>query len=305
MKTLAWTWIAVLAVAVPLRAHAESRPTLLDDHRPGSKRVALELGLGWYTDSQSVGSTSLPGSTTAFPGSSTTVHVLAPTFGVRLALSNSAELTLDWPLAFASVSTSGAPGESSFRTGNPLAAAYYMQQREDGYFRVGGGIALPLARIPSSGNLGAPFIAYGGVAAMNGLWSLWLYAVDRLTLVLPAQLETRSGPLVLGGDFGMGVMVPTDSNNKTDVVLQIAGSLGARISAVTVGGRLQAVWLATQQGDNAQLALVPFVQGDFSGGGFVYARLLVNLDEPLGVFGSGNGLLSKVWGLYLGGGTRF
>ena len=32
MKRLVWTWIALLAVSLPLGARAESRPTLLADH---------------------------------------------------------------------------------------------------------------------------------------------------------------------------------------------------------------------------------------------------------------------------------
>ena len=90
------------------------------------------------------------------------------------------------------------------------------------------------------------------------------------------------------------------------MILQLAGMIGGRIDNVSVGTRLQVVWLATEDGgDNAQLALVPFVQADFSDNGFLSARLVLNLDEPLGVFGDGTGLLSKVWGLHLGGGTRF
>jgi hypothetical protein len=63
---------------------------------------------------------------------------------------------------------------------------------------------------------------------------------------------------------------------------------------------LQMVWIATSEADNAQLALVPFVQGDFDGG-FVYLRFLINLDEPFGVFGDG----ADVWGIFAGGGGRF
>jgi hypothetical protein len=290
-KRLVWIWIGALVASAPLRAQAESRPTLLADHKPGSKDAALELELGWYTDSSA----------------GTTVHLLTPTLGGRYAISNNAEITLDWPFAFADVSPAVGNGTSSFRTGNPFAALYYMQRRQDGYFRIGGGIAPPLAHVSSStGSLGTAFLAYAGASAMHGLWNLWLYTPDYITLAIPGQLETQSGRLVLGADFAGAVLVPTSSrNSKTNVALQLAGSIGAKIDSTTLGVRLQGVWLPTSNGDNAQLALVPFVQADFSGGGFVYARFLLNLDRPFGVFGDRPGLLDKVWGLYLGAGTRF
>ena len=98
--------LGLLAASVPPRARAEERPTLLEDHRPGSRAGAVELGLGWYTDSD-IGSS---------------IHVLRPTLGARVAVSNSAELTLDWPFAFAVLSPAMGDGDTSFRTGNPVAA---------------------------------------------------------------------------------------------------------------------------------------------------------------------------------------
>lgn len=283
--------LALLAASVPLRAHAEERPTLLEDHRPGSRAGAVELGLGWYTDSNM--------------GSS--IHVLRPTLGARVAVSNSAELTLDWPFAFAILSPAMGDGDTSFRTGNPVAAVYYMRRSDLGYYRIGGAIAAPLAHLGGADALGTGFIAYAGASAMNGLWNVWQYAVDRLSLVIPGQFERRSGHLIYGGDLGLGVLIDTgDANRDAEVVLQLAGMIGGRIDNVSVGTRLQVVWLATQSGgDKAQLALVPFVQADFSDNGFLFARFVLNLDDPLGVFGDGVGLLSKVWGLHLGGGTRF
>lgn len=292
MKHLTWIGFVLLAASLPQHARAEERPTLLEDHRPGARPAAIELGLGWYTDSDM--------------GSS--IHVLRPTLGARVAVSNSAELTLDWPFAFAIVSPAMGDGDSSFRTGNPVAAIYYMKRSDVGYYRIGGAIAPPLAHISGSNDsLLTAAAAYAGASAMNGLWNIWQYEVDRLSLVLPGQFERRSGHLIYGGDFGLGVLVDTgDANRDAEVVLQLAGMLGGRVDNVSFGTRLQVVWLATQGGgDNAQLALVPFVQADFSDNGFLFARFVLNLDEPLGVFGDGVGLWSKVWGLHIGGGTRF
>jgi hypothetical protein len=142
---------------------------------------------------------------------------------------------------------------------------------------------------------------------MNGLWDIWKYAVDRLSLVIPGQFERRSGALLYGGDAALAVLIDTsDANRAAELVVQLAGMIGARIDDVSLGTRLQVVWFVTEHNtDNAQLALVPFVQADFSDGGFVYARFVLNLDDPFGVFGNGTGLLTKVWGLHVGGGARF
>jgi hypothetical protein len=279
---------------VPLRARAEERPTLLEDHRPGSRAGAIELGLGWYTDSDR----------------GSTVHVLRPTLGARFAFSEHAELTLDWPFAFGIVSPAMGDGNSIFRSGNPVAAVYYMRRSGVGYYRIGGAIAMPLATADSaltSADATTAVFAYTGAVTMNGLWNIWQYATDRLSLVIPGQFERRSGNFIYGGDLGLGVLIYTgDANRDAEVALQLAGMIGGRIDNVSVGTRLQVVWLPTQSsGDKAQLALVPFVQADFSDKGFLFARFVLNLDEPFGVFGDGVGLLGKVWGLYLGGGTRF
>jgi hypothetical protein len=291
------TWIALLALAASTAsiARAEERPTLLADHRPGSPAGAVELGLGWYTDSDM--------------GSS--IHVLRPTLGARLAFSEHAELTLDWPFAFGILSPAMGDGDTSFRTGNPVAAIYYMRRSEAGYYRIGGAIAVPLADVGDSALTSADaftaVLTYGGASAMNGLWNIWQYSVDRLSLVIPGQFERRSGHLIYGGDLGLGILIDTgDANRDAELVLQLAGMIGGRVDNVSLGTRLQVVWLATQDGgDNAQLALVPFVQADFSDNGFLFMRFVLNLDEPLGVFGDGAGLLGKVWGLHIGGGTRF
>ena len=85
--------------------------------------------------------------------------------------------------------------------------------------------------------------------------------------------------------------------------MQAAGSIGARIEKVAAGLRPQVVFTPTGGGsDWAQVSLVPFVQGELDEFAFAYARFVLNLDEPLGVFrDSGDG----VWGLHVGGGGRF
>ncbi|HKP56524.1 MAG TPA: hypothetical protein VJV78_07390 [Polyangiales bacterium] len=260
------------------RVLAESRPSMLADYVGDARSSAIELELGWYTDSEGSGS----------------LHALAPVLSARVSATDHLDLELDWPFGFVSVS---GDGNDEFRTGNPLVAGYYVQRQHDGYLRAGFGIAVPIASVDDTSDL----LPLATGVAMRGLWDSWLYLPETLGLVLPFQIEKRMNALVLGGDTALGVLIPTsDRSDESDVAIQLAGLIGGKSGPVTAGARLQVVWVPTADGDNAQVALVPFVQGDFSGG-FVYLRFLLNLDEPFGVFGDG----ADVWALSIGGGGRF
>jgi hypothetical protein len=117
--------VVAICMGMPIPGHAEGRPTQLADHKPGSKATAIELELGFFT--RSAGGSSLT--------------ALVPHFDLRHAFSEHAELTADWPLEIAFVSGGGTRIDS----GNPSAAFYYMNRQQDGYFRIGGGLGLPLA----------------------------------------------------------------------------------------------------------------------------------------------------------------
>jgi len=242
---------------------AEGRPTLLADHTPSAKDTALELELGLYTGH---------GLTT-----------LAPRFDLRYAFTPHAELVVDWPLELDFGSGGGGIGKAS---GNPSTTFYFMSRQQDGYFRIGAGVGFPLA----------PATLF--TLALNGLRDAWSYEQRAFSLFVPAQLEVRRGALVLGGDLAAGVLIPTSKGETTQAALQLAGVIGARVGKTTLGTRLQGAWLPARP-PVAQVAIVPFVQADFNDGGFLYARLTLNLDQPYGFIGG-----SDIWGLFVGGGSR-
>jgi len=286
------TWL----LASPLLAHADSRPTLLAEHEPGAPPVTLELAAGWYTDSN--GGTSLH----AFP--------IVP--GGALRVNEHVELELDWPLVYFTSSAGGGDGFDAFRSGNPFLAGYYVHPFTHGYARLGFGLGLPLASVnlPSPGSLSALGEALKEVMPLAiasgslGFWDFWLYSPERLSLVFPIQFELDRDGLLLGGELAPAILIPTDPqfSPKVEVTFQLAPLIGARVGPVSLGTRLQLVWLATSDvADKAQLSLVPFVQGQVGRSGFLYARFVLPLDEPLGVFGDGDAL----WGLHLGGGGSF
>lgn len=277
-------FVTMVCLWLPMLVRADVRPSLLADHTYGGANNTLELELGWYTDSQLGAS----------------LHALSPLVGFRHAFSPSAEIEIDWPFAFVDISTP-LGGDSAFVSGNPFLAGYYVDRGEHDYVRVGAGVAPPVVQFDAS-SLGANVISYSMALAMRGEWDVWLYIPEHLSLAIPIQAETDNDGLVLGADTAIAFLIGTQDGSSSDAVIQLAGFVGARPGVATIGGRLQAVWIPTEsQGDNAQLALVPFFQADFEGGGMLYARLTLNLDEPLGLLGDG----ADVWAVFVGGGAHF
>lgn len=299
-----------ISLALPAAVSAQGRPSLrhayghdpdhyhhvdpydhYDRHDADDQALTLALDVGWNADR--VGGDEL--------------QVLSPTFSASFAFP-SVELSLDWPLVY--LDLEGVRGDSTLVSGNPFLAAHLVKRSERGVFKLGFGVALPVADVDRRpGGLFTvatepeqPFesIAYGYARAIRGSWNSWLYYPDQLTLVIPAVLEKQAGLLVLGAEGAAALLVPIDDgvDDDTDLILQAAGSLALRIGALTAGLRLQAVWGPTSDGD-AQLSGVPFVQADFRSGGFAYARFLMNLDEPLGFFGDG----AELWGIFVGVGA--
>lgn len=259
-------------------ARAESRPSLLGDYLGDARSDAVELELGWFFDSELGDS----------------VHALAPVLSARVSIADNFDLELDWPFAF--VSASAEYGGDQFRSGNPLLAGYYVSRQPDGYMRVGFGLAPPIAS--ADGRIDVLPLAMG--VALRGFWDSWLYVPETLSLVFPFQIERRNNGVIFGADTALAALIPTGDSDEANVAVQLAGLVGGTTGPVSAGIRLQLAWLPTSDGDNAQVALVPFVQGDFSAG-FAYLRFLINLDEPFGVFGEG----ADVWMLAIGGGARF
>src|SRR5262249_14893392 len=159
--------------------------------------------------------------------------------------------------AFGFVKTTGSGTEGHIISGNPNAIVYYTDRKHGSFFRVGGGLGLPLAPDP----FGITVLGMYGLRDAGGFWP------KTLSLIVPGAFQVQHGALLLGADFAGAVLIPTNGG-KTELALQLAGLIGAKVDKTTLGVRLQGGWLPTVDGDWAQLALVPFVQADFSDGGF-------------------------------------
>lgn len=234
------------------------------------------------------------------------VTALSPLMRGYFGLGPSFELAFAWGFAWSSVEVD-APGlrfdDDGSTVGNPfLGGSYVLRGRGGGTFRIGGGVALPLADPEHTGDQ----VAWGMAVAMRGAWDSWLWWPDRLTVVLPSlRYDADRGELVYAFEGAVGMMFYTGDEDdvETEVPLQLAAEIGARLSPrFVLGGRLQAWVLPTgeEDQDNAQLAVEPFVR--FEGAdAFFLTKLTINIDNPLGFAFDDDG----VWGLHVGGGARF
>jgi len=274
----------------PLVAAAQGRPIGLAE-RKGGRQHAVELEFDFSSLSSERVSPAAP---------ENTYTTLLPKLYGSFGLSDTLELEAQLTTIYADYSPEVGEGDSAFELANPYIALFYGKRSDRRVARIGGGLALPV--LDADGFAMAPFLG----AATRGLMDMWIYAPEALSFVVPVQLQVRATTLVLGVDAALAMMVMTGGSEEGDdveVPLQASALVGAALGDLTLGLRLQVASILTADGDNTQLSVLPFIQADLNGGGFIHGGLLVNLDEPLGVLGDDN--LFEVWAIRVGGGTRF
>lgn len=248
--------------------------------------------------------------------SATDIIAFAPAVGARWRAAPAIEVGLDWGFPFATTKDT-ATGDSAgrFSLGNPYLGASWVDTGPTREIRVGAGLALPVAHVPSVDfgsspeevrDAGLAFLGYTFALAMWGLWNEWLYAPDTLSLVLPASIDAKVGhALRAGGSAALDVAFPvrdSGGSRSTDVFIQLDGYIGYQASeSFGFGARLALVVAPTvDTDDRAQLSLEPYVSADLEHG-FIRVGLLMNVDHPWGfAFDE-----SKVWALRTTIGARF
>jgi hypothetical protein len=214
------------------------------------------------------------------------------------------ELELMLPIAFADFSqtaSSGAVdldrGDSGLAVGNLHAGVNWL--KEAGPVRMKLGAALeggPWTSDPS----GISAIAMFGALAVRGQHEPGLWAPERFSIVTPSRVEFGDD-FVVSADFALGLHLSTDGADS-EISVQLDPGIGYYVSRdALLGVRLPIAAVPTaDSGDNAQIALEPFVRVGL-GAGFLNLRFTMNLDEPNGfAFDEG-----KIWGLHVGGGGSF
>jgi hypothetical protein len=262
----------VVLVLVPVAAvRADGRPSLLVDHQNDELPTILEVELGAARHAQD--------------------SVVTTVVDARYAASRSVELELTLPLVWLQDEPPSS-ARDGVQSGNPSTAIYYVDADENGYFRLGGGLALPLSSLDDDAGLGDTS-GTGLVTAMRGGQSAWLYQPSRFGVVLPVQSERRYGAAVLGGELELAVL---ELGETVQPVTQMGFMAAGRTGAFMSGAWLQLVWAPLIGDHDAFLSIAPFVQVDVSPRVSMPVRFLLNLDEPLGVLGDG----ANVWGAFTG-----
>ncbi len=243
--------------------------------------------------------------------------VLSPAFYGRFRLvdgrhgldaeSGAGAFVLDLDVKWRGVGLAG-NNEGSFRMGNPYVGARAGIDSNAFTARAGVGVTLPVTNLYDDGS--TDFGAYGYGAALHGVWESWLLLPQTFAFVVPVDVQFRTSVFTVGADAAFAVLasVPKMGPSSDPYISLQLGGYGAfiPIPLLAVGLRFQAVLLSNTggrglgSGDEGYLALVPFARLNLDGG-FLEARLYMNLDDPFGfAFDTG-----KVWSLSISGGADF
>ncbi|MEM9194898.1 MAG: hypothetical protein AAGF12_37310 [Myxococcota bacterium] len=235
--------------------------------------------------------------------------VISPLVGGFARIGERLQLGLLWGAAYASAEAAGAGSleGNQFEIGNPYAlAAYAFPLGDRLMLRVGGGLTVPLAFRRSDPDFGDSVGSLGlrVAAAMRGNWNAWLFAEDTMAIVLPsARLDYAFRfPLRIGVELATAVLIDTSGDrDAAEFATQLKLEGFYTFSRwLRLGLRVRGVWVPTVPGDNAQVAIEPFVRA-LLGPTFTEVRLVMNLDRPSGfAFDEGG-----IWGLHVGVGASF
>lgn len=222
--------------------------------------------------------------------------VFAPTLGAGYRIVPNLEVEAILPMAYGSFKLFR-NDDSGFGVGNPRFGVNWVNLDGSVRYKIGLGITAPLA--PDEG---AKALAVGFAAGTFGVQDADLWVNKRISASLPVRIEAGER-VVVSADAAVAALFPTgDSKADTEAYLQAAPGVGVYASDnVLIGVRVPIFWVFTNDsGDNAQVALEPYVRGNI-GAGFLNARFTMNLDEPYGfAFDEG-----RVWGAHVGGGLTF
>jgi hypothetical protein len=244
-----------------------------------------------------------------YSGARTNAFATSPLIGAAYSVTSRARISAQWGFIFASNDGFDAagveiePSGSTFRFGNPLLSADLLGSHDSLRYRVGVGVALPVARA----NDLTQSLGVGLAMAMRGGFHPWLWMPDRLSLVGTGRVEGDLGEdIVVGGDAALAILIGTGNGATTNLALE-AGADGEyhATGPLFVGLRLTMLLYADLvpsvsriDDDNLLFALMPYARFLF-GHSFVTAGFEINLDTPFGSSFSGGG----VWALRAGFGT--
>ncbi len=277
---------------VPVPPEEIARPTSINPLMGGDMgRLAVDLGMHLSETENDL-----------------TFFLLTPVLQARLPVGNlgieGAVLELGADLGLLMVNPIDDPADqlqNAVGIGNPFLSVHYVQALEQMNYRIGAGVAVPLATI--DGDRGASR-AFGYMNAIGNRvgFDRYLWEPDRLGLVIPARIEGVTQRVVLGADAAVGTLIWTGPGTQdTTYFGQLAGEVGYQVSpTTTVGLRLLGHWLPDIDLDDPSFAfgLEPGFRTQIGDGGFLGVRLTIPVDEPYGFAfeRGGNWALSVTFG---------
>lgn len=212
--------------------------------------------------------------------------VISPVVGGWYVIGDHGIVSLDWGAAFAR------DGEVDRGLGNAVLAGAYAIEMDGMRVELQLGLGLP-ASAARSGDVSVDYLA----ADIRGWWNLWAWWPDAVSPFGQVHAESIDDHIHFALDLGIGAAVPVTDAAEWEIPAQFAFEGGWRDDWGAAGLRLQGVWLG--HGDVFQSALEPFLRVE-AGPAYISVRGTLNLDEPLGVAGSG----ANLWAVHIGvGGT--
>ena len=212
----------------------------------------------------------------------------------------------DWGAHFAMPLAAQAKPATLIRFANLTFGAHRRLSHEATSGIIGFDVALPTAWVPDDLDPDTQDILrtmFLTSAAAHGGMNLWLWAPERLSLVLSGGAAHRFGDVFdVFAEAAIAPMFPV-GDEGTDVDLFIDAGIGGQWvipELLNIGLRFQLAWLPTAQGDPVQTSLELFGRV-WLDALFLGLAFTLNLDEPAGFSFDTNG----VWGLHVGVGVQF
>jgi hypothetical protein len=235
--------------------------------------------------------------------------VLSPLLEMRLQLAYSFLMQAVWGMSYANVDREDTDPDNTFRLGNPYIAFHYQGKKNQFSYRVGLGVTIPVATLPSDiadQDQVTAQSAYSLAAAIRGNRMYWLWDPHTVSVIVPVAFErTKSSGFLWGAYLDTGVLIKLSDKNArtqtTDFIVQMAAMMGYQATDwLRVGSQFSLVLIPKFREQNTQLAVEPFLRfGNDNAFGAI--RVNINLDNPWGFsFDS-----RQVWGLRIGGGAAF
>lgn len=216
---------------------------------------------------------------------------------VSFGIAQSIGVGLDW--GFLLVNQMPGIGDSLWLagSGDPLLKLWYARVNTAGTdaLYLSAGVAAPLAFLSYDIVRRALMrSAYAHAAATRGLWNVWLWGPEQISLAINAEWlhsfdEVFRLRLEAGAALSHSISQVTLA--QADAFGQLAAAIEARQGPAGFGLRVQSV-LMTSSNDAMQLSLSPHLLVFLSPALTLVASAVLNLDPPLGVFSTGLGM----WG---------